>query len=152
MEKKRELGPLMPGMVFNTTKLGIIDLPEIGYDRMWEMDEPDENGKIQFWLDDIIKDLKPIPLTPEILRDWFGFTYQISYYRVYGGEIFEQGTMSIMIGENTDSLGLWYAMSRNFNKGETDDVCFLRKDLRYVHELQRLLAGLGLNYKAKINE
>ena len=133
MEKKRELGPLMPGMVFNTTKLGIIDLPEIGYDRMWEMDEPDENGKIQFWLDDIREDLQPIPLTPVILRDWFGMIHHT--WR-------EEPTF--------ESMGLTVNLKETMFGYEVKFGLSTFHHIRYVNQLQLIFASRGIDHKVNI--
>lgn len=74
-----------------------------------------------------------IPLT-EKWFELFKFKKQIGYYIAVRGELFEDGSISLELGKN--DIDTWYVYIRNFNKGEKDDFCILRNDLKYVHELQ----------------
>jgi hypothetical protein len=90
--------------------------------------------------------LKYIGALPIILTDdWlikFGFKKAIGYY------IECSPGNNLEIGFNNDtSETQWYCYFRNKNN-DTDDFVLLRKDLKYVHQLQNLhfsLTGKELN-------
>ena len=69
-----------------------------------------------------IGDVKPIPITPEILEKWFGFVYRFGEWQSY----------DIEGGFDTCHVGGWeYVFSG-------DTVC----TFKYVHQLQHLYEAL----------
>ena len=120
-----KLGPLMPGMVFEFYPERDKSIPKVTEVVEYALRESIEMSND--WLVGY-SDLIPIPLTPEILRDWFGFAG--SDYLYIGG---------IRVRWN------WPTRSVVFNYGT--DYYFSAK---HVHELQRLLAGLGLDHKVTL--
>jgi hypothetical protein len=79
-----------------------------------------------------------IPLTEEWLLK-FGFGKAIGYF------IPTFPNISLEVSENTDNAtGQWYCYIRNLNSvsRHNDDFALLRKDLRYVHQLQNLYFAL----------
>jgi len=83
-----------------------------------------------------------IPITFDILVDYCGFSKPIigSIKRV---KITFANWESIELSENNDAPGLWYLSFRQgdfeeLNKLHKNDFVFLRRDIKYVHELQNL--------------
>lgn len=96
------------------------------------------NLQILEWLErgSIAWEIQPITLTEEwFIR--FGFKKNISFYRIIGSD------KALEVGLNNDTSEIqYYCYFRNFNKGGADDFVLLRKDLKYVHELQNLFFAL----------
>lgn len=79
---------------------------------------------------------KPISLSEEWLKG-FGFEKAIGYIR----ETFDEKSLELAF--NTDTAEVqWYCFYRNVNPGMNDDYVALRKNLKYVHELQNLYFAL----------
>lgn len=107
-----------------------------------------------YYLDslDIIKfpkedELTPIPLTTDILEknEWIYYTH-CDQGRIYSKDY--KG-ISIYIGVDED-CGEYMAHAYN---GINDDDCaydYYLRSVKYVHQLQHLLFGLGLDYDIKI--
>ena len=67
----------------------------------------------------------------------FGFDKQIGFF------ITTKSDVTLEVSENNDTSEIqWYCYIRNYNKGGEDDFCQIRKDLKYVHQLQNLYFAL----------
>ena len=133
-----DLGPIFPGMVFK------VEMPS-GKLNLFEVEKSSRMGR--HTLINITdcrysgvhagsEDLIPIPLTPEILRGWFGFElagYSASYKI--------KGRVTVFV-YNSD-IHCWKIVIGG--KGF---------EIKYVHQLQHWLAspGLGLNYKVDLTK
>ena len=120
-----DLGPIFPGMVFQCSGNDewIVHVDEVNFNGV--------NGDF-ITFDELI----PIPLTPEILRGWFGFElagYSASYKI--------KGRVTVFV-YNSD-IHCWKIVIGG--KGF---------EIKYVHQLQHWLAspGLGLNYKVDLTK
>jgi len=82
-------------------------------------------------LDDIVDYVKPIPLTPEILRDWFGFGL------INQSEVFE----GWFKGKNPVTKDYLIYLKR-IRDGSPFFYRNGRHELKYVHQLQRLFHAL----------
>lgn len=83
-----------------------------------------------------------IPITFDILVDYCGFSKPMigSYKRVKTTFAHWE---SIELSENNDAPGLWYVSFRQGdyeakNELHKNDFVFLRRDVKYVHELQNI--------------
>ena len=126
MENKN-LGPLFAGMVFNWVH---DNQPVI----ICEVHT--ETVGLRYGESCEIDDLRPIPLTPEILRDWFGWPIGKNV------GIFKE---SFKIIDPKGGYEFRWQDARLYLSYEYGWVSY-----KYVHELQRLLAGLGLDHKVNI--
>lgn len=123
--KKNEIGPLMPGMVFglkgNTVEIKTVE------------------ERPMVWSDSVslthvgINNLQPIPLTPDILRGWFGAipTQENAIFRITH---LQYAVIAIKEEE-----GIYQMVS-----------AFGHKVVRFVHQFQRLLAGWELDHTVKM--
>jgi hypothetical protein len=93
-----------------------------------------------------------IPITFDILVDHCGFSKPIigSIKRV---KMTFSKWESIELSENNDAPGLWYLSFRQgdyeeLNELHKNDFVFLRRDIKYIHELQNIyffLTGMELD-------
>lgn len=80
-----------------------------------------------------VRDICPVPLTEEWIIK-LGFKKIIGYYI----EIDDNKNLELAI--NNDSCEIQYYVY--FRNKDSDDYCLLRKDLKYVHQLQNLYHAL----------
>ena len=85
------------------------------------------------------KEIKPIPLTPEILKKsgWFEDSFLDNYKSFYKNDRIYPS----LHGQNTQN---GYAF--DIDIGETN----IMTNVKYVHQLQHLLFGLGLNSEMEV--
>ena len=126
----------MPGMVFKHTKRGEITV----------LDEVLVDGGIHsdFGFNNIIN-FQPIPITPEILKEWIGWKDESTELAFYFTKKRGQYKRRWWIWEYKSNYpgGFWA-----FGMKPVPNDIFGRP--KYVHQLQLLLAGLGVDHTAKI--
>lgn len=102
----------------------------------------------QKWRQSKGMEIEPMPLTEGLLLIRLGFKKTIGFY------IEIDDDKSLELGFNNDnSTNQYYVYFRNKNKGGVDDLVLIRKDLKYVHELQNLYYSItGKEFEALIKK
>ena len=86
-------------------------------------------------LDDIVDYVKPIPLTPEILRDWFGFENGAFKVSALTLEVYVK---PLQVAIKAKVINGEMKVAASINVGEFTKMF----PIKYVHQLQRLYHAL----------
>lgn len=156
-----EIGPVFPGLVFNScvAEFSPKAIRGIVNDQYWfdQGENPPHEWKILH-----MHSLIPIPITGKILEEWFGFEQFGSNLDTFNKTSLVEIVFHNAKGEKRFKGGYWsyqiWGVCRDGGNSGYWMICFPGLDgelgtharILYVHELQRLLLGLGLPWEAEI--